>query len=200
MSKVYHLTRKHKPKIAMAIALKRTQVDHYDLIKSFDGKSTVRFAFELHKMSETRTGVTESKDLSGLSEIWLDYQACDWNLPMMSEKLKDLVDEHLTGDEGVDWLKCKVHGGDETRTYYVLRFAKKLRVLDREKTRYVPGTNHVILPAFSLSKVSKYAIFHSELSHNFWKITGSLYIGEALKKAMQRSKITGVAFEKARVV
>lgn len=161
---------KDKPNVAMAIAQSKS-TDASGLIKQLDGKTIVPFGFELLKIEETRKGVMGSEDLSGLRETWQDYQPNDLHWPLMSEKLKDIVKDHLTGKEGMRWLKCKVHGEGEARTYYIPRFAKKLDVLDKDGTTYISGKNRVHLPVFALSKIIQYAIFHEADSHNFWKIS-----------------------------
>jgi hypothetical protein len=196
MNTCFALTFKHTPKLASAISLKEPKPEH-ELISALEGKSSMPFAFELRKITETKNGIVESADLTGLRETWLDLQPNSLAWPMMSARMRELIEGHLTGNEGVDWIKCKVHGEGEIRTYYILRFTKKLNVLDKKKTHYVPGTDLVIKPVFSLAKIDKYSIFHNELSRNFWKITPSLYVCELLKKAMQKEKLTGVSLEKA---
>jgi hypothetical protein len=37
------------------------------------------------------------------------------------------------------------------------------------------------------------------LSSNFWKITSAIYVSEAIKKAVQKEKLTGIEFNKTLV-
>src|SRR5690606_17983105 len=140
-----------------------------------------------------------SNDLSDLKEIWLDYQPNSLAWPLMSERLKSVIEANLTRNEQIDWIECKVKNGNEERLYFILRFNKMLDVLDMQKTMFVQGTDHIIRPVFASSKISSYSIFSKPSSHDLWKITSGLYVSDALKKAIQKAKLTGIDFEKTTV-
>jgi hypothetical protein len=198
MSKYFSLNWKHKPELASAFSSQETKLDH-ELIPQLEGKILLPFEFELRKVKEDKDGLIINNDLAGLSETWLDYQPNSLAWPLMSERLKSVIEKYLTGNEGIDWIRAVVNVNAEQRTYYIPRFEKKLDVLDREHTKYVPGTDQILKPCFSLSKINKYAIFHDEITHDLWKITPFLNVNETLKKAIQKARLTGLDFEKTSV-
>lgn len=118
----------------------------------------------------------------------------------MSTKLKSIIELNLTGNEGVDWISAILKGNNEVKTYYIPRFSKLLDVFDMQKTKFVPGTDHVIMPFFSLTNVAQLGISHQTLPGNLWKITSRIYVNEKIKKGIEKEKLTGITFEKVRVV
>jgi len=198
MSNYFFLCGKNSPQVASAFAPEGTKLAHR-LIPELDNANELPFDLELVKLSSGKKGLIKSDDLSSLKEIWLDYQPNSLAWPLFSEKLKTIITMNLTGKEGINWITAKVIGNSEQRIYYIPRFEKMLDVLDIQKTMYIQGTDHVIRPVFSISKISLYNIFHQPEAFNFWKITSGLYVSEAIKKAIQKEKLIGVAFEKVSV-
>ncbi|ASU32165.1 hypothetical protein MuYL_0262 [Mucilaginibacter xinganensis] len=199
MNHYYLISSKEQRQVASAFAPQRTKLNH-ELIQDLNGVSKMPFELYLVKLSVGKNGLIESDDLTGLNEIWLDYLPNSLAWPFFSDKLKDVVDKSLTGKEGIDWITAKVNGNGEQKEYYIPRFEKMLDVLDMEKTMFVENTDAIIRPFFSLLKINHFAIFHIPQSHDLWKITSGLYINEVLKKAIQKEKLTGVSFEKTRVI
>ena len=113
--------------------------------------------------------------------------------------MKFIFEKNLTGNEGIDWISVIVKRYDDKRIYFIPRFAEMLDVLDIQKTLFIQGTDMVIRPVFSLSKISKYSVFHQPSSHNLWKITSEIYVSGTLKKSIQKEKLTGLEFEKTSV-
>jgi len=199
MEKYYLLSWKDgKEPLASAFAPKGIKADH-ELIKELNGRTSLPFELSLVKLDVGKNGLIESKDLTDMKDIWLDYQPNSLAWPLMSERLKSLIEANLKGNEQVDWITCKVKNGNEERPYFILRFNKILDVLDMQKTMFVQGTDHIIRPVFATSKISSYNIFSKPSSHDLWKITSGLYVSESLKKAIQKEKITGFDFEKVTV-
>jgi hypothetical protein len=187
-----------KEPLASAFAPKGSKADH-ELIKILNGLSKLPFELNLIKLEVGKNGLIESNDLSSLKEVWLDYQPNSLAWPIMSKKLKSVIEANLTGNEQIDWIECTVKNGDEERIYSILRFNKKLEVLDMLKTTFVQGTDHIIKPVFSTAKISDFSIFSKPSSHELWKITPGLYVSNVLKKAIQNEKLTGIEFEKTNV-
>jgi len=198
MDSYYLLSGKNNPKVASAFAPEGTKLAH-ELIPELDIVDELPFELNLVKLTIGKNGLIESSDLSDLKEIWQDYQPNSLAWPMMSEKLKSVIEKNLTGNEGIDWISAIVRTSGERRMYYIPRFSKMLDVLDAQKTIFIQGTDRIIKPVFSLSKINKYSIFHQPAAHNLWKITSALYVNEALKKAVQKDKLTGIDFEKTSV-
>lgn len=197
MEKYYFLSgRNNEGSVASAFAPEGNKLE---LIEDLDNVKELPFELELVKLTVEKRGLEVAKNLNNLKSIWLDYQPNSFATPLFSKKFKALIERELTGNEGVNWIVVKVNGNNEKKVYYMLRFEKMLDVLDYEKTLFVEGTDHIIRPCFSLSKINKYSIFHRPSSHNLWKIPSAIYINEELKKKIMKEKITGVSFEKVMV-
>lgn len=63
------------------------------------------------KLDVGKNGLIESNDLSDLKEIWLDYQQNSLAWPLMSERLKSIIEANLKQNEQIDWIECKVING-----------------------------------------------------------------------------------------
>jgi hypothetical protein len=199
MEKYYSLSWKDgKDPLASAFAPKGTKLAQ-DLISELNGINKLPFELSLVKLDVGKNGLIESNDLSDLKEIWLDYQPNSLAWPLMSERLKSIIEANQKGNEQIDWVECMVKNGSEERTYFILRFNKMLDVLDMQKTMFVQGTDHIIKPVFASSKISAYSIFSEPSKYDFWKITSGLYVSDVLKKAIQKEKLTGIDFEKTSV-
>ena len=201
MSNYFFLSWKDRPGVPIASAFpeQKTKLGH-ELIPELEGKSEFPFVLELRKVSDGKNGIIVSNDLADVNEIWKDYQPNSLAWPLVSYKLKNVIEKNLIGNEAIDWISCRIKNSGEERTYYILRFNKILDVLDVEKTMFVKGTNVIIKACFDLSKIRLFNIFTEPASNNLWKITSTIYVSEVLKKAIQREKITGVDFEKIAAV
>jgi Immunity protein family (Imm11) len=198
MSSCYFLSWKHARQGASAYAPGEPRLAH-ELVAELDGMEDLPFELELVKVTVGETGLAESSDLGGLESVWLDYQPNNLAWPLMSKRMRTVVSDNLTGKEGVDWVGARVNGAGEQRKYYIPRFERKLDVLDEQKTTYVRGTERVIRPCFSSRKISSLSMFHVPSANGLWKVPSGLYVKQGLRDAMQRERLTGLAFEKATV-
>jgi len=182
MNKYFFLTwAEENDESGVAWAPEGTPLDH-ELISELEGKDELPFGLEL------REGILV--DYLGNSLAW----------PLMSEKMRMVIERNLTGEEGISWIKANVKARGDIFDYYVLRFRKKLDVLDMNKTTFVTGTDHVIKPCFSLAKIRIYSLFNVPQSHNLWKITIAIYINDKLRKDMIREGLSGIAFSEVRTI
>jgi len=195
MNNYYLLSGKSYPKIASAFAPEGAKLAH-ELISELGNVNELPFELSLVKLTVGNNGLIESNDLSDLNDIWVDYQPNSLAWPLMSDKLKSVIEQYLTGNEGIGWISAIVNAPNEQRTYYIPIFSKMLDVLDTQKTMFVQGTDRIIRPVFSFSKIGGYSVFHQPSDHNLWKITSGLYVSDTLKKAIQKAKLTGMDFEK----
>lgn len=200
MEKYYLLSCKDgREPLASAFAPKGSKADH-ELIEELNGVNELPFDLSLIKLDVGKNGLIKSDDLTGIKEKWLDYQPNNLAWPLMSQRLKLVIETNLTGNEQVDWITCKIMGDNEERLYFIPRFNNMLDVLDLNKTVFVKGTDHIIKPVFAATKVSMYSIFSMPSSYNLWKITSGIYVCETLKKVIKKQNLTGLDFEKTSVV
>ncbi|GIQ61429.1 hypothetical protein Flavo103_45640 [Flavobacterium collinsii] len=199
MNKYYLLSWKNSAQTASAIYDSEDQIAH-ELIPKLKGKNSLPFSFILKRIKEGKNKIIIDNNLDELEEIWKDYMPNGFVWPLMSEKLKFVVEKNLTGNEHIDWIDCKVKKEDEERKYYILRFNKMLDVLNMEETTFVRGTDHIIRPVFSYSKIKDYNIFVKPSSHDLWRVPSGFYVSEKLKKEIEKEKLTGLDFSKVPVV
>jgi hypothetical protein len=190
--KYYLLTFKYPEGTAFADTTGETPIA-FMLIEQLKGKTKLPFALQLKKVSMGKKGVISNPDISGVKHRWMDYQPNHLAWPLMSERMKKVVADNLGGKEKIEWIEAEIIAGKEQRAYYIPRFKKKLEVLDREKTVFVKGTDHVSKPCFAAEKVLHYELFHGE--EMFWQITSALYVSEKMKETLIREKISGTGFE-----
>jgi hypothetical protein len=191
-NKCYSIGGKNVPRVASAFAPDTTPLS-YQLIDELDGITELPFEMELVKLSDGKNRLIKSSDLSDLKTIWLDYQPNSLAWPLMSETMKHIIEKHLTGNEGIDWISAKIKNNTESKYYHIPRFNKMLDVLDTEKTKFING--RVIKPYFSLLKIDNLSMFHKPTNLNLWKITPQLYVTEEIKTALQKAQITGIEFD-----
>jgi hypothetical protein len=196
MNEYYFLAEKVKPSTAFAYTQGDTPLSH-ELISDVIGRIELPFELFLKKVTTGKNGLQVSDDLSEIKHLWQDYQPNNLAWPLMSEKMKNIISDHLTGNEGLVWIKAIVNGNNESKEYFIPRFSYKLDVIDEQKTMFVSGTNHIVIPVFSYAKIANYSLFFAP--QDYWEITSGLYVSDALKNAIQKAKLTGVDFEKTTV-
>jgi hypothetical protein len=202
MENYYLLGGKDNSSVAFAFAPKEIrQSDTIELINTLETVQELPFKFTLVKLSMIKKVFVESPDLTGVKTIWLDYQPNSEAWPLFSGRMKNIIEEYLTGKENISWISAMINGNDETRTYFIPRFDQALDTLDISNTSFVPGTDHVIQPVFSYTKIKDYSVIHYPGNFaNLWKITSGFYVNEKIKKAILKEKFTGVIFEKTAVM
>jgi len=198
MEQCYSLSNKFKPNTAFADTEGKTPLAH-KLIPSIKEVSDLPFDLVLKKPVREKEGWKKVVDLTGLKYLWLDYQPNTLAWPLMSERMQGLISKHLTGKEGISWIRALVRSPEEERHYFIPRFERRLDVLDEEKTIFVSGTMHIVKPVFSLDKVRNYGLFHKP-QENFWEVPSGLYVGSDLREKIKKEKLTGVDFESVSAV
>lgn len=192
MNQFFSLCGKDRPGTAIAYTEGKSPLAH-ELIPEVKDKSVLPFELVLKKMKVVKSEPQISSDTSDLKYLWLDYQPNRFAWPLMSEKMKVIVDNNLSGMECISWIKAIVKSDSESRIYFIPCFKKQLDVLDNQKTLFVEGTDLVIRPVFSLKKVSNYNLF--PCPQLFWEITSDIYVSATLKNVIEKEKLTGVYFE-----
>jgi len=197
--KCYFLSWKHKGNVGyVAYTNIKAPLDH-ELIEIIADSSILYFDFTIKEVTETRKGLIVNDRFDTSANIWLDYIPNSLAWPLMSEKMKNLIDNNANKEDEISWISTNVSSGNEVRRYYILKFNKRPDVLDVEETLFVKGTDVIIKPVFSSSKILNLSIFTKSGYGNLWKITSSLFVSEKLKKAIQKEKLTGLEFSETRV-
>lgn len=173
----------------------------FELIPQLEIKNSFPKEFTLKKVTETSKGIDVSEDLNGEEEIWLDYLPNNLAFPLISERLKEIIADEISEKESINWIEAIVNYKEISKKYFVPLFTKALDVLDKEKTKYIPGTDHIMKPFFSAEKLMKYKLFHKPSSEEYlFKVTPDIYVSEDIEKIISRENMSGILLEKIETV
>jgi len=144
----------------------------------------------------------ENNGLSRLGYLKSNHQPADYQpnslaWPLMSGKMKEIINGLIKGNEGLKWIKVNVQGRECVYSYFIPIFTKKLDTLDYKNTLFVPNTDHIIKAVFDYEKIKQYEIFHGHSP--LWQISPEIYISERIKKELLNNQITGIQFEKIEI-
>jgi hypothetical protein len=159
------------------------------------------FDLTLKKVTFGPAGSTESDDLSGLAHVWVDYQPNSLAWPVVSARLREVIDQQASGLEHHEWVPVHVHGrGEASRPYYLLRFQQPNDVLDYEQsTFHRPDDRPALLvkPVFVQEKIAPLCVFAGDPEQ--WQITSHLFVSQAVRAAAKRAGLVGLHYEPCRV-
>lgn len=176
---------------SIAYAPEGTPVAH-ELIHDVVGKSMLPFPLELHSATDK-----DYLRIGGVSDLFFDFQPNSLAWPIMSERMKTIIESHLSGGECIEWKSVQIHGDKITRNYYIPCFMSYLDTLDVNQTVYAPISRVIIKPCFCRSKLENLAMFHG---HNvFWQISTQIYVSEAIKKDLVKAGINEISYSKINI-
>lgn len=184
---------KHFKNVAIACAPDNVGLAH-ELIGAIKDSDVMPFDFTIKALTVKRDGIHYSNDFSAIETIWLDYQPNSLAWPFFSEKLKNLIEKMLTGEEELRWISCNVCHGNEVRKYYIPHFTKELDVLNKEKSFY-SNNGSLIRPVFSSVKIQDYSVFPKPSINDLWQVTMAICISDKVKREIMKSKISCVNYE-----
>ena len=164
------------------------------LDKSVRGLDTLPFEFTLGKLTTVRKGLESSFDLDDVQQpIWPDYLNSTLAVGLFSRRFRDVVRQHLTGLEDIDWIRCHVTYRSEAEDYFMLRFLSAPDVIDEEHTVYHrPGD--VLWPAFNAEKIARVSVF--PWFPTYTEIPSLVIVRNDIRLHALREGLTGMSFKK----
>ena len=152
----------------------------FQILDILSNVNKLPFDMELHSVK------IEDRLVKGdISDICSDYLSNNLGCSIVSQRLKNLIDNCLNGTESLRWISVNIKGKSMQYEFFIPFFAKYWDTLDQEKTVVDRNTNTIIKPVFDYDKYKQYAIFHSP-DYVFWQMSFSLYINEDIKKPLLR--------------
>lgn len=148
----------------------------------------------LEHMRITNSGIIPSNNVP--EKEFFDHQYNQFAYYLLSERLKNCIEENKGSKDSFSWIKVPVSSETETRNYYIPIFESIPDVLDLELTTRVPANNAVLVPCFASEKLAGHNFFPKESS--FGVLPRGIYVSEALKKILQKQKFDNIKFEKAK--
>lgn len=165
----------------------------YELINYLKDRETLPFDLVLHDVY-----ISHKLIKGGLSNTFHDYQPNNLAWPLMSERMKSIIINNLTGKEPLKWISAVVQGVCESRKYYIPMFTKRLNILNRERSVIIPSSGIVAKPCFNGDIIKDYAIIHGP--NMFWQISSSIYINENIKRDLIKNGIRELEYNRVGVV
>lgn len=165
------------------------------IAKSPGNKTLVDWALDIISIGEIpfEFSVNPSKSLE-------DYLADDLGIPLMSERLMQIISKHLTGNEGLRWYKAIVNCGDKKIIYYAPNFKDDLDVLDNEMSIFNQGTGSLIKACFSIKKIQLLAFFPLPQLNIKLPFRLGLIVSDDIKKDITKEKLTGIDFSRVSLI
>ena len=148
----------------------------------------------LAQMRITNNGITQNNNVT--EKVFFDYQYNQFAYYLLSERLKNCIEENKGSKDFFSWIKVSVSSEIETRNYYIPIFERIPDVLDSKLTTRVPASNAILVPCFASEKLEGHNFFPLESS--FGILPRGIYVSEALKKILQKQKFDNIKFEKAK--
>ncbi len=142
----------------------------------------------------TKNGITNSNNVP--EKEFCDYQYNQFAYYLLSERLKNCIEENKGSKDFFSWINVSVSSETETRNYYVPIFESIPDVLDSKLTTRVPASNAILVPCFASEKLEGHNFFPIESS--FGVLPRGIYVSEKLKKELQKQKFDNIKFEKAK--
>ena len=190
----YFFSPKNRRSVAVACAPENTP-PAYQLVEGLLDVDALSFELTLKKLLFRSRGVVESDDLTGVQHVWCDFQPNSLAWPIMSPQLRDVIDQNVTEEDAIDWVKVLIRQGSMTaRPYYLLRFKTQKDVLNVEATVYAGADPpFVAQPVFAAHKIAPVSVFC--VPEDDWQISHGVYVSEKIKKAAKKAGLTGLNFE-----
>lgn len=142
----------------------------------------------------TKNGITQNNNVP--EKEFFDYQYNQFAYYLLSERLKNCIEENKGSKDSFSWINVSVSSETETRNYYIPIFESIPDVLDSKLTTRVSASNAILVPCFASEKLEGYNFFPIESS--FGVLPRGIYVSEKLKKELQKQKFDNVKFEKAK--
>ena len=128
-----------------------------------------------------------------------DYIADDLGVPLFSEQVRNIIDELMTGEEGVEWYEVPVVQSRNQYRYFAPKFTRALEVLNEDSSLYGVNKSILIKAILSTEKVKKYSIIPIVGSSEAFFFPTRIAISDTVKKALKKARVSGISFSPIKV-
>lgn len=84
-----------------------------------------------------------------------DYIADDLGIPLFSEQVRNIIDELMTGEEGIEWYEVPVVQSRNQYRYFAPKFTITLDILNEDSSLYGVNKSILIKAVLSTEKIKK---------------------------------------------
>ena len=128
-----------------------------------------------------------------------DYIADDLGVPLFSEQVRNIIDELMTGEEGIEWYEVPVVQSRNQYHYFAPKFTRTLDVLNEDSSLYGVNKSILIKAVLSTEKVKKYSIVPIVGSSEAFFFPTRIAISDTVKRALKKARVSGISFSPIKV-
>ena len=123
-----------------------------------------------------------------------DYIADDLGVPLFSEQVRNIINELMTGEEGIEWYEVPVVQSRNQYHYFAPKFTKTLDILNEDSSLYGVNKSILIKAVLSTEKIKKYSIVPIVGSSETFFFPTRIAISDRVKKALKKARVSGISF------
>ena len=128
-----------------------------------------------------------------------DYIADDLGVPLFSEQVRNIIDELMTGEEGIEWYEVPVVQSRNQYRYFAPKFTRTLDILNEDSSLYGVNKSILIKAVLSTEKIKKYSIVPIVGSSEAFFFPTRIAISDRVKKALKKARMSGISFSPIKV-
>ena len=128
-----------------------------------------------------------------------DYIADDLGVPLFSEQVRNIIDELMTGEEGIEWYEVPVVQSRNQYRYFAPKFTRTLDILNEDSSLYGVNKSILIKAVLSTEKVKKYSIVPIVGSSEAFFFPTRIAISDTVKRALKKARVSGISFSPIKV-
>ena len=128
-----------------------------------------------------------------------DYIADDLGVPLFSEQVRNIIDELMTGEEGIEWYEVPVVQSRNQYRYFAPKFTRALDVLNEDSSLYGVNKSILIKAVLSTEKIKEYSIVPIVGSSEAFFFPTRIAISDRVKKALEKARVSGISFSPIKV-
>ena len=128
-----------------------------------------------------------------------DYIADDLGVPLFSEQVRNIIDELMTGEEGIEWYEVPVVQSRNQYRYFAPKFTRTLDILNEDSSLYGVNKSILIKAVLSTEKIKEYSIVPIVGSSEAFFFPTRIAISDTVKRALKKARVSGISFSPIKV-
>ena len=128
-----------------------------------------------------------------------DYIADDLGVPLFSEQARNIIDELMTGEEGIEWYEVPIVQSRNQYRYFAPKFTRTLDILNEDSSLYGVNKSILIKAVLSTEKIKEYSIVPIVGSSEAFFFPTRIAISDRVKKALEKARVSGISFSPIKV-
>ena len=127
------------------------------------------------------------------------YIADDLGVPLFSEQVRNIIDELMTGEEGIEWYEVPVVQSRNQYRYFAPKFTRTFDILNEDRSLYGVNKSILIKAVLSTEKIKEYSIVPIVGSSEAFFFPTRIAISDTVKRALKKARVSGISFSPIKV-